>query len=44
MTIAVADYIDNFYNMRRWHSYLGHVSPAEYEMLWRNIQPSPQLS
>ncbi|MGF6889030.1 transposase InsO family protein [Nocardia sp. GAS34] len=40
----VADYIDNFYNVRRRHSYLGHLSPAEYEMLWHDIQTSPQLS
>lgn len=44
LTIAMADYIDNFYNVQRRHSYLGHLSPAEYEMLWHDIQPSPRLS
>jgi putative transposase len=25
------DYIERFYNRERRHSYLGHLSPAEYE-------------
>ena len=29
----VFDYIEMFYNSRRLHSYLGYVSPAEYEKL-----------
>lgn len=29
----VIDYIEMFYNSRRKHSYLGYVSPAEYEQL-----------
>lgn len=29
----VIDYIEMFYNSRRYHSYLGYVSPAEYEKL-----------
>jgi putative transposase len=44
LTRAMADYIDNFYNVHRRHSYLGNASPAEYEKLWHDIQPSPQLS
>ena len=44
LTLAMADYIDNFYNVHRRHSYLGNVSPNEYEKLWHDIQPSPQLS
>jgi transposase InsO family protein len=44
LTIAMADYIDNFYNTQRRHSYLGNISPAEYEKLWQDIQPCPQLS
>ncbi|GAA5192494.1 IS3 family transposase [Rugosimonospora acidiphila] len=44
LTIAMADYIDNFHNTHRRHSYLGYISPAEYEKLWHDIQPSPQLS
>ena len=43
-TFEMADYIDNFYNVHRRHSYLGHISPTEYEKLWQDIQPSPQLS
>ncbi|MET9031164.1 integrase core domain-containing protein [Nocardia sp. NPDC004168] len=44
LTIAMADWIDNFYNTERRHSYLGHLSPTEYETLWLDIQPTPQLS
>ena len=29
----VIDYIEMFYNSRRKHSYLGYVSPNEYEAL-----------
>ena len=29
----VINYIEMFYNSRRLHSYLGYVSPAEYEKL-----------
>ncbi len=28
---AIADYIEAFYNPHRRHSYLGQLSPAEYE-------------
>jgi putative transposase len=44
LTLAMTDYIDNFYNLQRRHSYLGNLSPADYEKLWHDIQPSPQLS
>ncbi|MGW4371790.1 IS3 family transposase [Nocardia takedensis] len=44
MTIAMADWIDNFYNPERRHSYLGYLSPAEYETLWLETQPSPRLA
>ena len=40
----MADWIDNFYNTERRHSYHGHLSPDEYEMLWLDTQPTPQLS
>jgi transposase InsO family protein len=30
---TVADYIDRYYNDNRRHSYLGFVSPLEYEMI-----------
>jgi putative transposase len=29
LTIAMSDWIDNFYNTERRHSYLGHLIPAE---------------
>ncbi|MEV0731891.1 integrase core domain-containing protein [Polymorphospora sp. NPDC050346] len=44
LTMAMADYIDDFCNTERRHSYLGNTSPAQYERLWADIQPSPQLS
>ncbi len=31
---GVADYIEMFYNSNRQHSYLGYVSPKEFEILW----------
>lgn len=44
LTAAMADHIDNFHNAERRHSYLGNISPIEYEKLWADIQPYPQLS
>ncbi|MFE3281330.1 IS3 family transposase, partial [Nocardia sp. NPDC059239] len=36
LTIAMADYIDNCYNVQRRLSYLGHVSPAAFPLIsWR---------
>lgn len=29
--MALFDYIEVFYNQRRWHSTLGHIGPAAYE-------------
>ena len=29
---AIAKYIEHFYNPRRRHSHLGHVSPIEFEL------------
>ena len=31
----VIDYIEMFYNSKRRHSYLGYVSPREFEKMWR---------
>ena len=28
---SLFEYIEVFYNRQRWHSYLGYVSPIEYE-------------
>ena len=29
--LAVFDYLETFYNPRRRHSALGHISPADFE-------------
>ena len=44
LTVAMADYIDSFHHLHRRHSYLGQISPSEYETLWHEVQSSPQLS
>ena len=31
---SLFEYIEVFYNLQRRHSYLGYISPAEYE--WQN--------
>jgi putative transposase len=33
LAIAMADYIENFYNPKRRHSSLGSLSPDEFEVL-----------
>jgi len=40
----MADYIDNFYDTERRHSYLGNISPTEFEMLWASMYLDPQLA
>ena len=40
----MADYIDNFYNVERRHSYLGNISPTEFETLWTSTHSVPQLA
>jgi len=30
----IVDYIEMFYNSRRRHSYLGYMSPKEFEKKW----------
>ena len=30
----IVDYIEMFYNSKRRHSYLGYLSPREYERMW----------
>ncbi len=44
LIIAIADYIDNFCNVERRHSYLGNISPTEFETLWTSTLPVPQLA
>jgi putative transposase len=34
-TLDLAEYIDDFYNVLRRHSYLGGVSPSEFEAAHR---------
>jgi putative transposase len=33
---SIADYIDTFYNLQRRHSFLGYVSPIEFELKTRS--------
>ena len=35
-TRSIGDYIDNFYNVERRHSYLGYVNPIEFELRIQN--------
>jgi transposase InsO family protein len=44
LAAAIADYIDNFYNVERRHSYLGNISPTEFETLWTSTYSVPQLA
>jgi putative transposase len=44
LAAAMADYIDNFYNVERRHSYLGNISPAAYETLWTTTHFASQLA
>ena len=44
LAVAMADYIDNFYNAERRHSYLGNISPTEFETLWTSTNSVPQLA
>lgn len=43
LAAAMADYIDNF-NVERRHSYLGNISPTEFETLWISTYSIPQLA
>jgi transposase InsO family protein len=36
--VAVADFIENWYNLRRRHSSLDYVSPVEYELMHERRQ------
>ncbi|MHA0290083.1 IS3 family transposase (plasmid) [Mycobacterium sp. C3-094] len=44
LAAAMADYIDNFYNVERRHSYLGNISPVEFEALYMSTNSIPQLA
>ena len=35
---AIFNYIEVFYNRQRRHSYLGYLSPAEFEELAKNAE------
>jgi putative transposase len=36
--LSIGDYIDNFYNVERRHSYLGYLNPIEFELRSKNQQ------
>jgi len=37
LAAATADWIDNYFNTIRRHSYLGYLTPREYELGYRHI-------
>jgi putative transposase len=37
LTVATAEWIDNYFNTIRRHSYLGYLTPSEYELGYREI-------
>ncbi len=39
-SIAMADYICNFYNAERRHSSLGYLTPREFELIESSKNPS----
>jgi putative transposase len=44
LAAAMVDYIDNFYNTGRRRSYLGNISPTEFETLWTSTYSIRQLA
>jgi transposase InsO family protein len=41
LAIAIADYIENFYNRSRRHSSLGYLTPNEFDRLHSTpVQPA----
>ncbi len=40
LSIAMADYICNFYNAERRHSSLGNLTPREFELIESSKNPS----
>lgn len=39
LVVAMANWIDTFYNTDRVHSYIGNISPDQYEALWALTLP-----
>jgi transposase InsO family protein len=37
-TASIGDYVDNFYNVERRHSFLGYLNPIEFELRSRSVQ------
>ena len=42
--LAMADYIEHFYNSDRWHSSLGYLTPNEFEDLHSTTTQQATLS
>ena len=40
LSVAMADYICNFYNAERRHSSLGNLTPREFELIESSKNPS----
>jgi putative transposase len=39
-TLAVFDYLEAWYNPQRRHSFIGQLSPAEFERRYRSPSPA----
>lgn len=39
LVVAMANWIDTLYNTERVHSFVGNISPDQYEALWASTEP-----
>ena len=44
LRVAIFEFIEVFYNRQRRHSYLGTLSPAEYERRWHGRRAQAQVT